>query len=374
METTRKVLEVIPWFHIPWYVTEDNMLSDKVKEGLMGYKESLEKITDFNNALMVLIFPSEEAMFQQEQRDFFGLVRLAKIKNFQDEEFIRKTREYLERYGWTKTFVVLPREPLSLNELIERVKNALKDKSLEEHELQEKQKEKNKKLGEELVNKLDDKKLISYIEWSKKFGWLLTVSVERALMACGRLIPFYKILAKRMNVPYSQWNHLTSEEIINVLEGKIEIKDLDERDKGYAYLMENGVAKMVFGEEGKEISDWIDNNVGVVDTDVSEFKGHPAFPGVVKGKARIAMLAKDSHKLEQGEILVCSMTSPDYVPAMKKAIAIVTDEGGLLSHASIVSRELGKPCIVGTKIGTKVLKDGDLVEVDANNGIVRKIK
>ncbi len=77
--------------------------------------------------------------------------------------------------------------------------------------------------------------------------------------------------------------------------------------------------------------------------------------------------------MEKGEILVCSMTTPDYLPAMKRAIAIVTDEGGLLSHASIISRELGKVCIVGTKIATKVLKDGDLIEVDADKGIVRKL-
>ena len=65
------------------------------------------------------------------------------------------------------------------------------------------------------------------------------------------------------------------------------------------------------------------------------------------------------------------MTSPDYVPAMKRAAAIVTDEGGLLSHAAIISRELGKPCIVGTKVATKVLKDGYLIEVNANDGTIK---
>ena len=67
------------------------------------------------------------------------------------------------------------------------------------------------------------------------------------------------------------------------------------------------------------------------------------------------------------------MTRPELVPAMKKAAAIVTDEGGLTSHAAIVSRELGIPCVVGTKISTKIFKDGDLVEVNANHGSVRKI-
>jgi pyruvate,water dikinase len=65
------------------------------------------------------------------------------------------------------------------------------------------------------------------------------------------------------------------------------------------------------------------------------------------------------------------MTRPEYISAMKKAAAIVTDEGGITCHAAIVSRELKKPCIIGTKIATKVLKDGDLVEVDADKGIVK---
>jgi pyruvate,water dikinase len=68
------------------------------------------------------------------------------------------------------------------------------------------------------------------------------------------------------------------------------------------------------------------------------------------------------------------MTSPEYVPAMKRSAAIVTDEGGLLSHAAIMSREFGKPCIIATKNGTRFLHTGDLVEVNANRGVVRIIK
>ena len=76
-------------------------------------------------------------------------------------------------------------------------------------------------------------------------------------------------------------------------------------------------------------------------------------------------------KVKKGEILVTTMTSPDFVPAMKLAAAIVTDRGGITSHAAIVSRELGIACIVGTERATKILKDGDLVEVDANEGTIR---
>ena len=74
--------------------------------------------------------------------------------------------------------------------------------------------------------------------------------------------------------------------------------------------------------------------------------------------------------MQQGDIIVPSMTRPEFVPAMKKAAGIITDEGGITSHAAIVSRELGIPCIIGTKIATKVLKDGDLVELKGTHGLI----
>ena len=77
---------------------------------------------------------------------------------------------------------------------------------------------------------------------------------------------------------------------------------------------------------------------------------------------------------EKGDILVTSMTRPEFVPLMKKAGAIITNEGGITSHAAIISRELKIPCIIGTKNATVILKDGDFVEVDANNGIITILK
>ncbi|MFH1284686.1 MAG: PEP-utilizing enzyme, partial [Candidatus Peregrinibacteria bacterium] len=87
-----------------------------------------------------------------------------------------------------------------------------------------------------------------------------------------------------------------------------------------------------------------------------------------------ALAQKDFRKIDKGEILVVSNTNPYVVSFVKKAAAIVSDEGGMLCHAAIVSREFKIPCIIGTKIATKVLHDGDLVEVDANKGVVRILK
>jgi phosphohistidine swiveling domain-containing protein len=105
-----------------------------------------------------------------------------------------------------------------------------------------------------------------------------------------------------------------------------------------------------------------------------ELQGQVAFRGHVKGTVKIVRKQGDLEKVEVGDILVSPMTTPDFLPAMKKTAAFVTDEGGITCHAAIVAREMGKPCIIGTKIATEVLKDGDLVEVDAESGIVRIIE
>ncbi|PJA42824.1 phosphoenolpyruvate synthase [Candidatus Woesebacteria bacterium CG_4_9_14_3_um_filter_39_10] len=98
--------------------------------------------------------------------------------------------------------------------------------------------------------------------------------------------------------------------------------------------------------------------------------GAPASPGIGSGEVKIVRKNKEISKIKDGDVLVAKMTSPDYVPAMKKASAIITDEGGLTSHAAIVSRELGIPCVVGTKDATTKLKEGVIVTVDGEIGEV----
>jgi phosphohistidine swiveling domain-containing protein len=105
----------------------------------------------------------------------------------------------------------------------------------------------------------------------------------------------------------------------------------------------------------------------------SEILGMIACQGYAKGRVKVLADANEGHKMEKGDILVTTMTTPDFLPYMEKAAAIITDEGGVTCHAAIVSREFGIPCIVGTENATEVLKDGDIVEVDAVKGIVRKI-
>jgi pyruvate,water dikinase len=109
------------------------------------------------------------------------------------------------------------------------------------------------------------------------------------------------------------------------------------------------------------------------DQNLTEFSGQVACPGNAQGRVRKILTRAQVSSFQVGEVLVTPMTMPEYLPAMRQAAAFVTDEGGVTCHAAIISREMRKPCIIGTKVATKILKDGDMVEVDADKGIVRKI-
>jgi len=149
------------------------------------------------------------------------------------------------------------------------------------------------------------------------------------------------------------------------------VKNIKERAQGWGLVDGELVAPAAIparlAERGLELEEI------AVDGEVKEIKGQPACRGHARGKVRLILDSKSIYELQDREILVTEMTTPEYVPAMKKSAAIVTDEGGVTCHAAIVSRELNKPCIIGTKIATQVLKDGDEVEVDAEQGIVRKL-
>lgn len=102
-------------------------------------------------------------------------------------------------------------------------------------------------------------------------------------------------------------------------------------------------------------------------------QGQCAYPGKVQGVVKIVNAVEDMKKFSEGNIIVSSTTTPDFLPIMKISSAIISEHGGVICHAAITSRELKIPCVVGVKKATKILKDGDLVEVDAETGVVRKL-
>ena len=169
--------------------------------------------------------------------------------------------------------------------------------------------------------------------------------------------PILKEVAKKYGLKFQDLKHYQFKDLIS---GKL---------KRYS----NNISCVNYGED-YFISD---GNIFFKDDikkDLLEVKGSIAQKGCVRGIARVVLKVEEVSKVQKGDVLVTYMTSPDFLTAMKKAAAFVTNEGGLTCHAAIIARELKKPCVIGTKIATKVLKDGDLVEVDADKGVVKVIK
>lgn len=178
-------------------------------------------------------------------------------------------------------------------------------------------------------------------------------------------------IAKRLNISSKEVSFLTESEIIQALKDGIDV-DTDliaRRIDNSALVYVDGDFSFVTNTNDLNL---IDNKLEV--KDVLTIKGAVAFPGIIRGEAKIIAGANDFTKFKEGDILVSSTTRPDYLTFMKMSAGFITNEGGMLSHAAILARELKKPCIIGTKIATKVLKDGDLVEVNANTGTVTILK
>lgn len=160
-------------------------------------------------------------------------------------------------------------------------------------------------------------------------------------------------------------------ELKKLIKNKLRLttNDLEERKKFRIMVQINGSIGMFYGQDNFEkIKSISQENTYLKTTIIS---GIVASRGIAKGNVVIVKGIKDIDKVKKGNILVASTTRPDLMVALRRCAAIVTDIGGITSHAAIISRELKIPCIVGTKIATKVLKDGDLVEVDANNGVAK---
>lgn len=174
----------------------------------------------------------------------------------------------------------------------------------------------------------------------------------------------FKAIEENTSIPVESLKFLTPNEIVCLLEGKkIDIAGKVKKRQHCFFMHRNGESQV---HENMRLE--------VLEEDLSELKGKGTLPACVEGIVRLIRKKEDLENINEGEIIVCRMTTPDLIhPQLKKAIAIVTDEGGITCHAAVVSREFQIPALLGTKSATKYLKDGDKVIVDTTNGFVRKV-
>jgi len=181
-------------------------------------------------------------------------------------------------------------------------------------------------------------------------------------------------LSKKRKLSLQDTFYYTYDELLSLFKGKKVAKEIiSNRKKGCILIIKNNTLNIVTGNEFKRIWEKITYQFRLKDKNI--IIGSSAYSGKVKGKVKVVFWKTNMSRVlstfKKGEILVTASTTPEMVLICKKSAAIITDEGGMASHAAIVSRELKIPCIVGTKVATQVLKTGDVVEVDATRGVVR---
>lgn len=229
---------------------------------------------------------------------------------------------------------------------------------------QQKEKEKLSLFLQEVKEKLaEHSNLVDIMQFIIYYRTQRTDIINRAAYQAIQLV---QAEAEKHGISYEQLIQATFTE----LQEKIPpVTTLNKRAKERAIIMDQGKISCYTGERAREIISLLQSK----SPDTNQLSGTIASPGKITGTVRVILDASDFGKFQDGDILVTSMTSPNFVPIMQRAAGFVTDEGGITCHAAIIARELHKPCLIGTQKATDIFRDGDCVELDADQGIIRKI-
>ena len=368
-------------------------LSNYIQEKFKQFLQQTNKGDKFAEYYSVL--SSSEKKSEVQNEELARLMLVEKIKKLDSNyiellrnnisEFVLKMKEnpaiynaiknHAKKFAWLTYAYIGP--VMSETDVIKLMSDSLKQKNSIEIQI-------NNIKNHYTELKQEKKEILSSIKLPGELKYLFEVSAFFMFLKDHRkgiyqksyvsMDPIIIEITKRTKLTFDEVKYLTQEEIEEVLVNNKDFSNVVKQRMEYCVaITEEGKTKVYQGNEAKEI---ISNHIinEKIDTDAKEIKGMVAYSGKVTGIAKIVLTTKDISKIKEGEVLVSSATNPDLILAMKKASAFVTDFGGVISHAAIVSREMKKPCVVGTKIATKVIKDGDLIEVDANSGIVKILK
>ena len=363
-----------------------------VENNLEKFLKSKVSGGDYAEYYRIFTEPSHNSCAQDQEEDLLRLIQkfyfntkwLADIKIKKLEElkqiyptFYRALQNHTKKYNWV--YYVYSGPAYTEANFLDFIKNYLENGVDPKKKLQEIKIKKKKTL---ILKKLYIKKLrpdkfnLVILKLAGKIVWAKPRRKDLQSKAYYHFEKIQREIGRRLNLSLNQVRSTMPEMLKNGLKGgKIDLEIINEVSKFHVCLNQsNGKMKVMFGKEAKNFFAKQVKKEKIINKNLSEFKGNCAYAGMAEGRVKIINQPQDMEKMKKGDILVSIATMPNIVPAIKKAMAIITNEGGLTCHAAIVSRELGIPCVIGTKIATKVLKDGDLVEVDANQGIVKIIK
>jgi phosphohistidine swiveling domain-containing protein len=325
----------------------DQLLEEKLKEIIASEEER-------SRAMEILTAPEELSFYQQEELD---LQKSKNINNHQKKFFWLKNSYAGTQVPPLQFFAERKKElKPNLEQLLKVRIKQVKEKKLDVR---------NKyKLPPEIIKIAEA--LSEGVAWQDERKKYIFISLHYKEILLREVM-------KRKGYKFNDLLNCSTKEIIELAQGKDLKPIIKKRNNNFGFFCRPGRVEFLSRPETNRY--WEIYAEDKVSGKISSIKGIVASSGrerIIQGRVKIVADPAKQIKFNQGDILVAPMTSPEYIFLMKKARAIITDTGGLTSHAAVVSRELNIPCIVGTKIATKIFKDGDLVEVDADKGIVKK--
>jgi phosphohistidine swiveling domain-containing protein len=378
-----------------WLIDADQQLFTKRLLSLLENKIKIsgQKI-NLAEAFSTLTTPEEPSFMEIESRDSLEMVTLlgkdrvavnlflkndvGEIENKLNQlkpVLQKKIKNHYKKYLWLHYNYEGP--ILQLDYFLEIWKGLLRqgkaDKFLKESREKFPEIKRKRTLLFKQLNFLDKEKKV--FDVAKDIVWLKGWRKDCMYFGAYVLDKIMKEIGRRLGLTLRQVRYFCYWEVSDALQkNKYDVNKLNERYE-YSIVYTNSKSRPVIysGKEAKKNLEKLHFEKQKIKK-VDELVGICASPGKARGRVVIIETVDDLGKMKKGSIMLSETTYPALVPAMKLASAIVTNIGGLTCHAAIVSRELKIPCVVGTKIATKVLKDGDLVEVDATKGVVKILK
>jgi phosphohistidine swiveling domain-containing protein len=330
-------------------------LYDPEGDDMLGDELRSENI-DLNDVELNTMMRSNWRNYVQEERlDLLRIMQQKKTPKFR--KLLRKhaLKNFYVDNSWENTKVLTEKDFLKKMDEVEdpeeEIKGLTQDWEQEHENLRKKH-----GISNNLMNVLYYFRHLFIIRDKRKQHTLLSNHYYDAL--------FYR-LAQLISLRFEDMGVITVDEVSKKFSPKTIRDKINERKSLLIEIYPD--KKILAGSKALKIYNALQKSYGLVEN----LKGKSAARGKTTGIVRVIMGEAHFSKFNEGEIIVAPMTRPEYVPLMRKAVAVITDEGGITCHAAIVSRELGIPCIVGTQKATSKLRDGMLVEVDADKGIIK---
>ena len=339
--------------YVPLMMRPDDYLYGELAQ-LLGEQQCKEAISKVAALSRNTLYASEQAAFLQAIAT-------------------GKTEEYIAKYQWFYNPLGKKLQPLDEQNFTKRARRFTKEQALNRLAQIKRQRAQDRRIAKEFLRSVTDKRVSRLLNLAVEFIGLRTYTAENS----DRFFYFIRTkilseISKRFGVAQDRLLLMTFEEVAALQRGAtVPFSQLAKRSRGSMTVFADGKHETYYGGQTYAI---LAKLLPRTELNGEVVCGEIACQGEVTARVKIINNFDETAKMQDGEIIVTSMTTPELTLALEKAVGIITDEGGITCHAAIIAREYGIPCLVGTVNATAVLHDGDLVQLDCIHGWFKVLK